>query len=390
MTLSSLVEDWNNDSDFKFSTAELKKPTSSFLLEILQSFLSTVYKIDCGMVRAKMDERRFKIHLVKFFNDFFKACKVPHELLYVDFLQTDSKKVIPLLIFLLHYRQFFKAVTAEISENANNKIEEYNQLLSKKVKMQIEQEERKIRTGNKEAELKESARLITDYKKSAKDLEAKSLSLKENIETVEQQSNQISDEIINLGNDINELQCLVVTDDEVQHLQKKMKAADDEIAALNYAEKIALSRNEVYSKEMCELNTEIEELSAIANEKYVLDLVEKYRTDMKAITEMNAKEKDLENQIKESKAKVLEIIEKDQILEGELEARKNKLNSLLGSNQTKMMVLESEYKLASIRNSGYAKKLEEAELKVQNLKVEQDDLVLAGIEIVEHIKNTRI
>lgn len=103
---------------------------------------------------------------MKYFDGFFKACNYPCPFTYGDFIHPGrtislffntfaplahnfvfvaSRKTVQILRFLHNYLLFYTKVQEEVVETANDKVKLYNQLLSKKNQLQLQQEELKIR-----------------------------------------------------------------------------------------------------------------------------------------------------------------------------------------------------------------------------------------------------
>lgn len=114
-----------------------------------------------------MDERHYKIWIVNYFSELFRALKAKYTFIYGDFIQPGktilnslnyslrlarlyfivSKKCFEVLRFLLNYHLFIKEVVQdEVIHTADSKIETFNQLLAKKNQLHIHQEEFKIRS----------------------------------------------------------------------------------------------------------------------------------------------------------------------------------------------------------------------------------------------------
>lgn len=128
---------------------------------------------------------------------------------------------------------------------------------------------------------------------------------------------------------------------------------------------------------------------------------------------MNNKIKDLRNQLENTSAKRDEIIECIQTLDAQLLQKRNDLNSVLESSQTKELALEryrhfvgnircrnwahhfkfrfsnsySEHKRDIIRNKNFESKLELAEQQVEDMKLTQEHLITMGVQVVDHIEN---
>lgn len=72
----------------------------------------------------------------------------------------------------------------------------------------------------KEMELKECKRLLADYKQQLEDLEGKSTSLTNDTDTATKQVYRFQEENRKLSCEMKELMGLVVTEDEVKHMQR--------------------------------------------------------------------------------------------------------------------------------------------------------------------------
>lgn len=53
MTLSEFVNEWNIVFELKITLAQAKKPTHSFIFEVLQFFLTNI-RIDCVRLKANV------------------------------------------------------------------------------------------------------------------------------------------------------------------------------------------------------------------------------------------------------------------------------------------------------------------------------------------------
>lgn len=53
MALNQFTSDWNETFDLKITVGDIKKPTQSFLFEVLDFFLS-ISHIDCDLLKVKV------------------------------------------------------------------------------------------------------------------------------------------------------------------------------------------------------------------------------------------------------------------------------------------------------------------------------------------------
>lgn len=60
-------------------------------------------------------------------------------------------------------------------------------------------------------------------------------------------------------------------------LNRKMKAVDDDLSELNALQELTKSKSDCFTRELTQMNDEIDEFSTFSNESGVLDLAEKYR-----------------------------------------------------------------------------------------------------------------
>lgn len=127
------------------------------------------------------------------------------------------------------------------------------------------------------------------------------------------------------------------------------------------------SQNECFNNNVIQINAEIDEFSIVSNENSVLDRVEKYRwaklklrlmaywfelkitprtiysiyrDDLKHFTESNNKIKEFQNQIENTMAKRVEILESIKTMEVQLVKKRSELTSILETSQIKTMAME--------------------------------------------------
>ncbi|KAG4078791.1 hypothetical protein HA402_015381 [Bradysia odoriphaga] len=388
MALTQFTSDWNESFELKISVGDIKKPTQSFLYGVLDFFLGTIH-IDCDKMKAKMDERHFKIWVVKYYNDFFRTCNPKcYPLYYGDLLKPESKKVLEILRFLLNFHLFHNAVQTEIIGTANGKIEMYNQWLAKKNQLQLHREEAKIQSELKKEMLKETTRSIAQYKQQLEELTAKNSILTKEAEEAKQQVYNIRVENIDLTSQIDGAEPAIVTEHEFTALLKTIQTTDNAISELNAIENDIQSKNKCFSLEMSRLSGEIDELSANINESSIVGSIEKERDEIKNLTELKNKVKEFQNQIENTVAKREELIESIKSLEAQLSIKRNDLASLLESCQIKQRKTESECKRGSAKAADLEKKFVMLEQKVEKLKATQEELIAMGTQVIDHIKNT--
>lgn len=361
-TLSELVNDWNETMPFPIRAADIKNPTEIIFRRLLIQMLKELY-VDTTCYETIDSEnvaqaKASRVKLVAVVNHFYKianpGAKDEFSFCFIDLVQPGllisfsilfhkSKRLIFLLGFkktrhilnyLMNYRTFIRHIYAKTILETKEKLQEIDDLRSKRKQLRKNIEEAKIKEENNIKSIKDLDARFPHQKKKIAELEEKQKSLLNAVTKIENKCEESDVKLLEVKNELSKAESLAMSDQEIESIVSAKQLVEKELEEQDQITshgRQKLKKNSQAIEECVKITSKMESLYTSVSNIKTADL----KTKSKHLDDLKVEVNQVKAVVSKDEAEIKELSQNVQFKEESIENLEKRQNEIEKSYRLK-------------------------------------------------------